>query len=63
MKEDAREGAYESVFLRLKNAEQEVIRLKGSVAFHRSWRERAEAVLDNLAAWVVKLFDLLRGEF
>ena len=63
MKEDAREGAYESVFLRLKNAEQEVIRLKGSVAVHRSRRERAKVVLDNLASWVVKLSDLLRGEF
>ena len=63
MKEDAREGADESICLRLKNAEQEVIRLKGSVDVHRSRRERAEAVLDNLASWVVKLSDLLRGEF
>ena len=63
MKEDAREGAYESVCLRLKNAEQEVVRLKGSVAVQRSRHERAEAVLDNLASWVVKLSDLLRGEF
>ena len=63
MKEDAREGPYESVCLRLNNAEQEVVRLKGSVAVQRSRRERAEAVLDNLASWVVKLSDLLRGEF
>ena len=62
MKEDAREGAYESVCLRLKNAEREVVRLKGAVAIHRSKRERAEAVLDSLALWVVKLSDLLRGE-
>ena len=62
MKEDAREGAYDSVCLRLKNAEQEVVRLKGVVAIHRSKRERAEAVLDSLASWVVKLSDLLRGE-
>ena len=62
MKEDAREGAYESVCLRLKNAEQEVVRLKGAVAIQRSKRERAEAVLDSLASWVVKLSDLLRGE-
>ena len=62
MKEDDREGAYESVCLRLRNAEQEVVRLKGVAAIHRSKRERAEAVLDNLASWVVKLSDLLRGE-
>ena len=63
MREDAREGAYESMCLRLKNAEPEVVRLKGAVAIHCSKRERAEAVLDSLASWVVKLFDLLRGEF
>ena len=63
MKEDTRDGAYESVCLRLKNAEQEIMRLKGSVAVHRTRCERAEAVLDNLASWVVKLSDLLRGEF
>ena len=39
------------------------MRLKGSVAVQRSRCERAEAVLDNLASWVVKLSDLLRGEF
>ena len=63
MKENAREGAYESVSLRLKNAEQEIVRLKGSVAVQRTRRERAEAVVENLASWVVKLSDLLRGEF
>ena len=63
MKEDAREGAYESVCLRLKNAKQEVVRLKGAVAIHRSKHKHAEAVLDSLASWVVKLSDLLRGEF
>ena len=63
MKEDAHEGAYESVCLRLKNAKQEVVRLKGAVVIHRSKRERAEVVLENLASWVVKLSDLLRGEF
>ena len=63
MKEDAREGAYESVCLRLRNAEQEVVRLKGAASVHRSKRERAEAMLDSLASWVVKLSDLLRGEF
>ena len=49
--------------LRLSNVEQEVVRLKGSVAIHRSKREHAEAVLDDLVSWVVKLSDLLRGEF
>src|SRR4051812_11554188 len=63
LKEDAREGAYESACSRLRNAEQEIVRLKGAVAVHRSKRERAEAVLDNLAPWMVKLADLLRGEF
>ena len=63
MKEDAREGACESVCLRLKNAEQEIVRLKGSIAVQRSRSERAEAMLDNLASWVVKLSDLLWGEF
>ena len=63
LKDDARKGAYESVCLRLKNAEQEVVRLKGAVAIHRSKSERTEAVLDSLASWVVKLSDLLRGEF
>ena len=63
MKEDAREGAYEYVCLRMKNAEQEIARLKGSVAVQRTRRERAEAMVENLASWVVKLSDLLRGEF
>ena len=48
--------------LEAKDAEREVFRLKGAVAVHRSKRERAEAVLDSLASWVVKLSDLLRGE-
>ena len=48
--------------MRLKDAERETVRLKGVVAIQRSKRERAEAVLDSLAAWVVKLSDLLRGE-
>ena len=48
--------------MRLKNAERETVRLKGVVAIRRSKRERAEAVLDSLAVWVVKLSDLLRGE-
>src|SRR3954469_16471718 len=63
LKEDAREGAYESVCLRMKDAEREIVRLKGVVAVQRSKRERAEAVVDGLAAWVVKLPDLLKGEF
>ena len=63
MLEDAREGAYESVCLRLKKAEREIVRLKGVVAVHRSKRERAEAILDSLAAWVIKLSGLLKGEF
>ena len=62
MKEDARESAYEAVCLRLKDAERETVRLKGVVAVHRSKRERAEAVLDGLAEWVVKLSGFLRGE-
>ena len=48
--------------MRLKDAEREIVRLKGVVAVQRSKRERAEAVLDSLAVWVVKLSDLLRGE-
>ena len=63
LKKDAREGAYESVCLRLKEAEREIVRLKGAVAIQLSKRERAEAVLESLAAWVVKLSDLLKGEF
>ena len=63
MKEDAREGAYESVCLRLKEAEREIVRLKGDVAVRRSKRERAEVVLDGLAAWMLKLSDLLKREF
>ena len=62
MKEDAGEGAYESLCLRLRNAEREIVRLKGDAIVHRSKCGRAEAVLDNLASWVVKLSDLLRGE-
>ena len=49
--------------MRLKDAEREVVRLKGSVAVQRTRRERAEAVVESLASWVVKLSDLLRGEF
>ena len=63
LKDDAREGAYESVCLRLKNAEQEIVWLKGAVAVQRTRRERAEALTEDLASWVVKLSDLLRGEF
>src|ERR1043165_8709362 len=63
LKDDAREGAYESVCLRLKNVEQEIMRLKASVAVQRSRRERAETVIEELASWVVMLSDLLRGEF
>ena len=62
LKEDAREGTYESVCLRLRDAEREVVRLKGDVEVHRSKRERAEAVLDSFGSWVEKLSDLLRGE-
>ena len=63
MKDDAREGAYESVCLRLKNAEQEIVRLKASMAIHRSRRERAEAMIEELVTWVARLVDVLRGEF
>ena len=62
LKDEAREGAYESVCLRLRNAEQEIVRLKASAAVHRSRRERAEAMIDELASWVSKLADVLRGE-
>ena len=48
MKEDARQGVYESVCLRLKNAEQEIARLKGSIAVQRARRERAEGLVENL---------------
>ena len=63
MKDDAREGAYESVCLWLRNVEQEIVRLKASMAVHRSQRERAEAMIDELASWVASLADVLRGEF
>src|SRR3954466_5442167 len=63
LKDDAREGAYESVCLRLKDVEREIVRLKGYVAVQRTRREHAEAVVENLASWVAKLSDLLRGEF
>ena len=48
--------------MRLKDAERETVRLKGVVVVHRSKRERAEAALDGLAEWVVKLSGFLRGE-
>lgn len=48
---------------RLKDAEREIVCFKGVVAVQRSKRERAEAVVDGLAAWVVKFSDLLKGEF
>jgi len=48
--------------LRLKDAERETVRLKGVFAVHRSKRERADAVLDGLAEWVVKLSDFLWSE-
>ena len=63
MKEDARQDAYESVCLRLKDAECKVVRLKGAVAVQRSKRECADAALDGIAGWVVKLSDLSKGEF
>ena len=63
LKEDACEGAYESVCLRLKEAEREIVHLKGAVVVQCSKCERAEAVLDSLATWVIKLSDLLKGEF
>ena len=47
----------------LKDVEHEIVHLKGVVAVQRSKRECVEAVLDSLAAWVVKLSDLLKGEF
>ena len=47
----------------MRNAEQEIARLKASVAIHRSRRERAEAMIDELASWVARLADVLRGEF
>ena len=37
--------------------------MKGFVSIQRTRRERAEAVTEDLASWVVKLCDLLRGEF
>ena len=49
--------------MRLKEAEREIVLLKGAVAVQRSKRERTEAVLDSLAACVIKLSDLLKGEF
>ena len=48
--------------MRLKDVERETVRLKSAIAIQHSKRERAEAVLDSLAVWVVKLSDLLRGE-
>src|SRR3954466_9624901 len=63
LKDDAREGAYESVCLQLKNVEREIVRLKGSLAVQRSRRERAEVLTEDFASCVVKLSDLLRGEF
>ena len=62
LKEDAREGAYESLCVRLRDAEQEIVHLKGQVAVHQSKRERAEAVLGDLVSWVSKLSDVLKGE-
>ena len=62
MKEDARESAYETLRVRLRDADREIGRLKGAVVVHRSKREQAEAMLDGLVAWVQKLSGLLKGE-
>ena len=50
LKEDTREGAYESLCVRVRDAERETVRLKGQVAVHRSKRERAEAALGSLVS-------------
>lgn len=52
MREDSHEDAYESLRVRLKDAEFENSRLKGVVEVQRSKRERVEAMLDNLVAWL-----------
>ena len=62
LKEDACEGAYESLCVRVRDAEREIIRLKGQVAVHRYKREWAEAVLGGLVSWVSKLSGVLKGE-
>ena len=49
--------------MRLKDAKREIVHLKGVVAVQRSKRQRAEAIVDSLAVWVVKLSDLLKGEY
>ena len=62
MREDAHENAYESLCIRLKDAELENVRLKGVVAVQRSKREQVETVLDDLVSWMSKLSNVMAGE-
>ena len=62
LKEDAHKGVYESLCMRVRDAEREAVWLKGQVAVHCSKRERAEAVLGGLVSWVSKLSGILKGE-
>ena len=63
IKDDAKEDAYESLRVRLKDAEQVLVRVKGVAVVEHSKRERAEGVLDALAAWMSKLVEMMKGEY
>ena len=62
LKEDAREDEYESLRVRLRDVERENTRLRSVVAIQRPKRERAEAMLEGLAAWLPKLSNAMKGE-
>ena len=49
--------------MRVRDAEREIVRLKGQVAVHRSKRKRIETVLGGLVSWVSKLSGVLKSEF
>lgn len=48
--------------MRLRDANREINRLRGTVVIQHSKREQAEVVLKGLMAWLSKLFGLLKGE-
>lgn len=62
LREDAREDAYESLHVRLKDVEQALVRVKGVAAVERSKRERAEGVIEALGDWMSKLVGVMKGK-
>ena len=58
-----KDDAYESLRVRLKDAEQALVRVKGVAAIERLKRERAESVMDTLTTWMSKLVEMMKGEY